>query len=198
MKKNRNPDQETQRSDSTETKLAVAPNTPTKHQNLPSVDTLALLAAIITPSKEQTHEQRVEEALFLWQAAKVILDEEVRDDLQWDEVHKMIEAIPQPKKYPASLDECLRCLMPKVDKTNDRFNRFRHFLGETEKDDFGDPIGWENTGDIIAKMKMQEFDPYDLLGLSQKFSRWWKNKVSEQRRTIGLKAKKSPPSPPPR
>jgi hypothetical protein len=166
-----------------------------KNKELPSTDTLALLAAIIAPHKLENRHDIVNDAFMLWMTAKQKLEEEAKENEDvklHDEVMTAIyDAIPKPKRFPVGFDEFLLSLMPEVDKQAQRVKRFRDFLGETtlEGED-NKPVGSLKAGDVIQVMRNQKFNMASYLEIGEKYTHWWKATLSEKRSKAGAKKNK--------
>ena len=128
------------------------------------------------------------EAVRLWEACEAEIEKwpsrvaEAKTDLELHE--SLVRDAKQINSLgPVSFDNALKRMMPKV-KAPDRMARFRSYLMAYFK---CDKMG---TGEIIIKLRAQDWSGRCFRFYSDGFAEWWRNEVSEKRRRSGSRARR--------
>jgi hypothetical protein len=100
-----------------------------QNSTLPTTQQLATLAATLARNSNDTPHGLVDAALEVWKAAEAALDAEARATDAHAASEAQAAALPMPERYPVTLDQFLRLLLPKLKgRTFDQFATYREYL----------------------------------------------------------------------
>jgi hypothetical protein len=155
---------------------------------LPSIETLAMIAANVSAGKECEPGPLIDYAFRLWIGAREKLCEENRDnnsvqtyDTAMDEWSKNISL---PEQFPATFDQFLASVVA-AKVPADSMKRFREFLRERVKG--------EGALELLKEFRSMRFT-YDLwVEWAEPYRKWWgkqKSKIAQKNQKKRRKRKK--------